>query len=147
MLTSMVCPWFALICSLFVSGSSLRANLFLSFSSTTFLISFSEYLLNCRNFNSSSTKTNPVGINIKLILTNIFYNRWVNHSFPDQKIIIIHFSQESQYILKQMGDGRKGKLLFTYNELLDLQHQILRYKMCATDGETIWYFESWEWKC
>ena len=36
-----------------------------------------------------------------------------------------------------MGDGRKGKLLFTYNELLDLQHQILRYKMCVTDGQTI----------
>ena len=35
----------------------------------------------------------------------------------------------------------------TYNELLDLQHQILRYKMCVTDGEMIWYFESWEWKC
>ena len=36
-----------------------------------------------------------------------------------------------------MGDGRKGKLLNTYNGLLDLQHQILRYKMCVTDGDTI----------
>lgn len=110
MLTSMVCPWFALICSLFVTGSSLRANLFLSFSSTTFLTSFSEYLLNCHNFNSSSTKTNPVGINIKLILTNIFYNRWVNQSFPDQKNNNNSFLSRISIHFKTDGWWKKRKI-------------------------------------
>lgn len=110
MLTSMVCPWFALICNLFVTGSSLRANLFLSFSSTTFLTSFSEYLLNCHNFNSSSTKTNPVSINIKLILTNIFYNRWVNQSFPDQKNNNNSFLSRISIHFKTDGWWKKRKI-------------------------------------
>ena len=57
--TLIVCPWLALICSLFVAGSSLNVKRFLSLSATTLLISPSEYRWNCLSFKRPSTKTKP----------------------------------------------------------------------------------------